>query len=115
MNWRVFAVLLLMAAAGSSASVPMNVHALKHLKAKPSAPVGAIVQGPSGARHVLESPRSSAPDDDVFGDVVRMVPFELVISAVLIAVGLVAGTPIGLGIPNVQAVVRSDSSMRWPL
>jgi membrane protease YdiL (CAAX protease family) len=114
-SWRVFLVLLLMAAAGSCASVPMNVHVLKHLKTKSQGPVGVIVQGPSGAGHVLEPARSSAPDEDVLDDVIIMIPVELLITAVLIAVGLAAGTAIGLGIPKVRALLRSESSIRWPV
>jgi hypothetical protein len=102
-SWRVFLVLLLMAAAGSGASVPMNVHVLKHLRAKSRAPVGVVVQGPSGASQVVEPARSSAPDEDVLDDVIIWIPYGLLITAVVIAVGLAAARPIGLGVPNVRA------------
>jgi Type II CAAX prenyl endopeptidase Rce1-like len=91
------------------------VHVLKYLKPKSRAPVGVTVQGPSGASHVLKPAESSAPGEDVLGDVIMMIPLELLFTAVLIAIGLAAASPIGLGIPNVRALVRGDSSIRWPL
>jgi hypothetical protein len=51
----------------------------------------------------------------VVGEVINMIPLELLFTAVLITLGLVAGKPVGLGVPNLGALLHGDSSIRWPL